>query len=106
QFGDGVHGARLPNGRENVLARYRKGVGSGGNVAAGQLSQLLTRPLGLVGVTNPVPASGGVDPDGIEESRTQIPRGVRTLGRAVSLRDYEDFALAFPGIARAHVSVL
>ena len=47
QFGDGVHGARLPTGQENVRATYRKGVGTGGNVKAGQLTTLLTRPLGL-----------------------------------------------------------
>jgi hypothetical protein len=106
QFGDGARGGRIPTGRENVLARYRKGRGAAGNVATGQLSQLLTRPLGLVGVTNPVPAEGGVDADSAEESRAQIPRGVRTLGRAVSLRDYEDFARAYPGISKAHVAVL
>ena len=29
---------------------------------------------------------------------------VRTLGRVVSLRDYEDFARAFTGVARAHAA--
>src|SRR5262249_57573799 len=47
QFGDGVHGARLPTGQENVRAIYRKGVGTAGNVRAGQLTTLLRRPRGL-----------------------------------------------------------
>ncbi|MCK9495112.1 MAG: putative baseplate assembly protein [Dehalococcoidia bacterium] len=106
QFGDGVRGTRPPTGRENILATYRRGIGSGGNLKAGQLSQLMSRPLGLAGVTNPAPARGGVDPDGTEDVREQIPLDVRTLGRAVSLRDYEDFSRAFAGIAKAHAAVL
>ena len=35
-----------------------------------------------------------------------MPLGTRTLGRAVSLLDYEDFAMAFTGIAKAQAQVL
>jgi hypothetical protein len=35
-----------------------------------------------------------------------MPIGVRTLGRAVSLTDYADFALAFAGVAKADAAVL
>jgi hypothetical protein len=35
-----------------------------------------------------------------------MPLGTRTLGRAVSLLDYEDFALAFTGVAKAQAQVL
>jgi hypothetical protein len=30
-FGDGEHGARLPSGVENVVAKYRVGIGTSGN---------------------------------------------------------------------------
>jgi predicted phage baseplate assembly protein len=106
RFGDGVHGARLPTGVENVRARYRKGLGRAGNVAAGALTQVLTPALGLKAATNPRPAEGGVDPEGPADLRRNLPLGVRTLGRAVSLRDYEDFARAFTGIAKAHAAVV
>jgi hypothetical protein len=53
-------------------------------------------------VVNPEPAEGGEDPEPIERLRQQAPLTVRTLDRAVSLRDYRDFAQAFPGIAKAH----
>jgi len=106
QFGDGRHGARLPTGQENVRATYRKGMGAGGNLKPGQLSQLLTRPLGLKAVSNPQPALGGVDADSIEKARRSMPLGVRTLGRLVSLKDYEDYARAFTGIAKAQAVVL
>jgi predicted phage baseplate assembly protein len=106
QFGDGQRGARLPSGAQNVRATYRKGLGAGGNVRPNTLAQLLDRPLGVKGVTNPLPASGGVDPEAEEQARTSMPIGVRTLGRAVSLTDYADFALAFAGVAKADAAVL
>jgi hypothetical protein len=106
QFGDGERGARLPSGVNNVRAKYRKGIGAGGNVKAGALAQLIDRPLGVKGVSNPEQASGGVDPESEDAARASIPLGVRTLGRAVSLLDYEDFARAFSGVAKAQARVL
>jgi hypothetical protein len=102
QFGDGRTGARLPTGRENVGAAYRKGIGRVGNVRAGQLSLLMTRELGLRSVGNPLPASGGTDPQEIEQARENAPLTVLTLDRIVSLRDYRDFARSFTGVAKAH----
>jgi hypothetical protein len=61
-FGDGVEGARLSTGQNNVRLTYRKGIGTGGNLRAGRLTNLLTRPLGVQGVTNPDLANGGQDP--------------------------------------------
>lgn len=101
RFGDGVHGARLPTGQENVRAAYRRGVGVGGNVRAGQLSTLLTKPLGIKEATNPAPAIGGDDPEPRDAARENAPLTVLTLDRVVSLRDYEDFARAYAGIAKA-----
>jgi hypothetical protein len=106
QFGDGEHGARLPSGVNNVRASYRQGIGQGGNVGADKLTQLMTRPLGLKGVSNPVAAQGGTDAEPADQARRTMPLGTRTLGRAVSLLDYEDFAMAFTGIAKAQAQVL
>ena len=105
-FGDGVRGARLPSGVNNVRTRYRQGLGNEGNVDADKLSQLKTRPPGLKSVANPAAASGGTDPEPADQARRTMPLGTRTLGRAVSLLDYEDFALAFSGIAKAQARVL
>jgi predicted phage baseplate assembly protein len=106
QFGDGASGSRLPTGVNNVRATYRKGLGAAGNVKAAALAQLLDRPLGVKGASNPSAAVGGVDPETEDAARTSIPLGVRTLGRAVSLLDYEDFARAFTGVAKASAAVL
>jgi predicted phage baseplate assembly protein len=100
-FGDGTTGARLPSGQSNVQAIYRKGIGVGGLAPRDRLSQLLTRPLGLNGVTNPNPATGAADGQALEDARVNAPLAVRTLDRVVSLQDYEDFARSFSGISKS-----
>ncbi|WP_375448805.1 putative baseplate assembly protein [uncultured Nostoc sp.] len=100
-FGNGENGARLPSGIENVKAVYRTGIGKGGNVAAQQINQLAMQPLGLSGVLNPIGATGGADPESSDEIRRNAPVGVISLNRAVSVRDYADFARSFTGIGKA-----
>ncbi len=105
QFGDGVSaGARLPSGVNNVVATYRQGIGQAGMAAAGKLSMLMSRPLGLKDVSNPLAASGGGDPETLVQARANAPVTVRTLDRIVSLEDFEDFARASAGIAKARVA--
>lgn len=101
-FGDGRNGARPPTGQENVTAAYRKGIGRNGLLKEGQLSLLMTRPLGVKSVSNPLPATGGEDPESEDSIRDAAPLTVLTLGRVVSLRDYEDFARTFAGLDKAH----
>jgi hypothetical protein len=101
KFGDGWAGARLPSGQQNVRAVYRKGIGLSGLVKAGQLSLLMSRPPGLKEVTNPIDASDAADPEKMNEAKRNAPLKVLTLDRIVSLRDYEDFAMAYTGIDKA-----
>ena len=100
-FGDGVRGARLPSGQENVRARYRSGIGPAGRVPADSLTLLPQRPFGIGTVTNPQSATGGVAPEKLDEARANAPLTVLTLDRVVSLQDHEDFARSFGGIAKA-----
>ncbi|MEO0914288.1 MAG: hypothetical protein AAFY59_15090, partial [Pseudomonadota bacterium] len=101
EFGDGISGARPLAGRDNIVAEYSKGIGLAGNLRAGQLTLPLDRPLGLKDTLNPLPATGGDDPERQEDARRNAPIYTLTLGRVVSLTDYRDFALGFPGIAKA-----
>jgi len=101
QFGDGVHGARLPTGIENVVATYRNGIGAPGNVRAGQVSLLATRPLGVKEVVNPLRASGGADAETRDQARRNVPLAVLALDRLVSVADYADFARSFGGVGKA-----
>ena len=100
-FGDGITGARLPSGTENVVATYRVGTGLPAMVKAGQLSLLMTRPLGVKGATNPLAATGAADPEELSDARQNAPLTVLTLDRVVSLQDFEDFARAFAGVGKA-----
>jgi len=84
-FGDGVEGATLPTGQNNIQAKYRIGSGLSGNVGPGTITTLMDRPLGVSGVTNPQRATGGQDPQSIDDIRANAPLSVLTLGRAVSI---------------------
>ena len=105
-FGDGVHGARLPSGSVNVAARYRSGIGPDGEVDAATLTMLRAMPLGLRSVTNAVPASGAEGPERLADARRNAPLTLLTFERVVSLLDYENYARAYPGIAKARGDVL
>lgn len=104
QFGDGAGGERPPTGQINIRAKYRKGIGLSGMAAAGQISMAIDRPGGLRGVVNPQAATGGADPDGPDDARNSVPVHVQTLDRVVSLADYENYARAFAGVAKASAS--
>ncbi len=101
RFGDGVRGARLPSGSQNVKATYRRGLGLDGLVRPLQLSTLLTRPLGLQAAVNPLASEGADEPEAFANAQENAPLTVLTLDRVVSLKDYEDFSRAYAGIAKA-----
>jgi predicted phage baseplate assembly protein len=100
-FGTGDHGVRVPTGTANVKAVYRSGTGSAGNVAAQQISQLATQPLGAKGVINPLPATGGADRDTLDQARSNVPIAVMALDRLVSVEDYANFTRTYAGIGKA-----
>lgn len=106
QFGDGITGARLPTGTENVTAKYRVGVGLPGMLAANQLNLLMSRPLGLKEVINPLAPTGAEDPELRDGARQNSPLTVLTLDRIVSQQDFEDFSRAYAGIGKAQATWL
>jgi hypothetical protein len=104
EFGDGITGARLPTGRANIVATYRQGVGLADQVGANTLTSLLDSINGVKRVTNPLAPDGGANRQSLADARTNAPTTVRTFGRAVSLEDFEDIALATGEIAKASAS--
>jgi hypothetical protein len=56
---------------------------------------------GLQSVLNPVPVSGGSDPDPPQLLKQYAPRSVLTFGRAVSVFDYQALAAQAPGVSMA-----
>ena len=91
----------MPTGSANIKATYRYGIGRAGTSTPWQISQLATHPLGLQGVVNPLPASGGADRDSLDQARRNAPLAVTALDRLVSVQDYADFARTYAGIAKA-----
>lgn len=106
QFGNGITGARLPSGLENIKATYRVGIGFEGLLKAQQLSMLLTPQLGLRSVYNPIPTTGADEPESWLHIRQNAPLTTLTLDRIVSIQDYEDFANAFASIGKARADLL
>ncbi|WP_124948159.1 putative baseplate assembly protein [Sulfurirhabdus autotrophica] len=100
-FGNGVHGSRLPSGQESIKAVFRNGIGKPGNVKAGQIALLNTRPLGVIEVNNPIRSSGGADKEPRDQARKNIPLALMALDRLVSTPDYADFSRTFGGVGKA-----
>ncbi len=98
-FGDGVNGALLPTGTNNVVATYRYGAGLAAP-ASETLTVVLTPQPGLKGVRNPLPPTGGSDADSPAKLTTLAPQSVLTFNRAVSLDDYAAIAATASGVTQ------
>jgi len=83
------------------MAAYRIGQGSLGNVPVRVLKKPTSKPAFLKEVFNSGPTVGGSDPDTRDQLRAKIPAEHLTFDRAVSLSDYADLALAYPGVGKA-----
>jgi len=101
QFGDGETGARVPSGVGNVAVTYRTGRGAFGPMKPGASPNAGARIPGLDKVSMPDEASGGAAPEEATNARDAAPGKVQSLGRMVSLQDYETEARAIPGVSAA-----
>jgi hypothetical protein len=92
---------RVPSGVDNITARYRFGAGVAAP-PADALAQIVRPVKGLSRVLNPVAAANGADADQPRDIRHNAPAIALTLGRAVSLDDFEALARSF-GVVNASV---
>jgi len=99
-FGDGVNGARLPSGVNNIVVTYRYGAGAKAP-SAGTLNVILQPQPNLKAIRNPVAVGGGADADPPDQIRRYAPQSALTFGRAISADDYETVAAQAPGVTRA-----
>lgn len=102
-FGDGVSG-QIPAVNVEVYATYKYGVGSLGNIGIGAVKGFYEADeitAKFASVTNTTAATGGSDPETIEEMRRSIPRSLRSLERAVTTQDYADTCLQVAGVGLA-----
>jgi hypothetical protein len=100
QFGDGVNGARLPSGRGNVVATYRLGSGSSGDLAVDAKPKATGKLREVKDVWMPGPVVGGAPPESEADARAAAPGRMQSLGRMVGLADYEAEARAIPGVIK------
>ncbi|NVK41916.1 MAG: hypothetical protein HWE39_11790 [Oceanospirillaceae bacterium] len=100
-FGDGTHGRRLPTGNNNVRVRYRRGAGLVGNLAPGSLVKTVGSHPWIDGFLQPLPASGGNDREDTATLRDNAPASTLTLGRAVSLVDFQHLATSQSSVWQA-----
>lgn len=93
-FGDGVRGA-VPSKQSKIVAKYRVGLGNGGQVAPGALQNFdaaFAFPLPsqkILRVRNPLAGLGARDPETLSNAKLMAPYRLRTINRAVTPDDYE-----------------
>jgi len=103
RFGEGESGRR-PEAGENFTAGYRVGNGAAGNIGAETIAHLVFRNAKLSGLTprNPLPATGGIDPQPLAEVKLFAPTAFRKrLKRAITPEDYAELAASHPRVQRA-----
>jgi hypothetical protein len=86
RFGDGINGLR-PESGTTFTASYRIGNGTAGNVGAESLIYRWADPR-IQSCINPMPASGGTDPETTDQIRRRAPQAFMTQERAVTMADY------------------
>ncbi len=91
RFGDNTNG-KFPESLTQFLATCRIGNGTAGNVGAESLVFLATGDGRIQSCTNPLPASGGVDPETMDQIRRRAPQAFMTQERAITMPDYEAIA--------------
>jgi Baseplate J-like protein len=105
RFGDGTLGMQ-PAAAMTFQAVYRVGNGTAGNVGAESITRLVLNNERLSGVSltmrNPLPASGGTDPEPIEQIKLIAPYDFQTqLKRAIIAADYAQLAEENPSVQSA-----
>lgn len=91
QFGSGAKG-KIPNIYDNgIIASYRTGGGTIGNVKANTITELVDSIAYVQSTFNPyAPTTYGHEKETIDEIRENAPANFRTQDRAITAQDYAD----------------
>jgi predicted phage baseplate assembly protein len=101
QFGDGITGARLPSGIDNIVAAFRSGTGAYGALKEETTVQVRGRLDRFDKAHLPGVATGGDVPESGDNAREAAPGKIQSLDRLVSLKDFESETLAIAGVSKA-----
>jgi predicted phage baseplate assembly protein len=100
RFGDDEYGIR-PEPATAFTARYRVGNGHRGNVGAEAIAHVVSPDGAITGVSNPLPAQGGVEPETLERVRQSAPSAFRVQERAVTEADWAEVTQRRADVQRA-----
>ena len=110
RFGDGQQLGRRPESATQFMATYRVGNGTAGNVGAEAIAHLvynrldpaaLTLSQAVSDIRNPLPATGGIEPESLDQVRAYAPAAFRTQERAVTEADYAAVTERHPQVQKA-----
>ncbi len=87
RFGDDTNGLTPPTGTD-FTAIWRVGNGTTGNVGAESLTRLAAGDGRITRCSNPMPASGGTDPETNAQIQRRAPQQFLTQERAITMPDY------------------
>lgn len=100
RFGDDNLGQE-PDEGTRFEAVYCIGNGRSGNVGAETVLHIVSSDSGIISVRNPMPATGGIDAESIEEVKLYAPQAFRTQKRAVTAEDYAAVTMLHPDVQKA-----
>ncbi len=104
RFGDGMAGRRPPAGAA-LYASYEVSAGAAGNIGPGQIAAGPDLPPGIT-ATNPLPFTGGADPEGTEAGDLHVRRMLSHRDRLVTADDFAAIAWRTPGVAMGRVELV
>jgi len=104
-FGDNGHG-KIPVKNSSIMSIYRIGGGEDGNVESGVISVINSSIIHKgnqvsIEVINEDAAEGGEERQSIDTAKKLGPLSLRTLGKAVTLEDFEILSLKVSGVGKA-----
>jgi hypothetical protein len=104
RFGDDLNGLNPETGTL-FTASYRIGNGTAGNIGAESLTNLAANDARIQACTNPIAATGGIDPETNDQIRRRAPQAFLTQERAVTMADYAAMTELNPQVERAAASL-
>lgn len=101
EFGNNISGV-IPPANSKIQLTYRVGGGADTNVGANTITEYETDEANIIKTFNPYTAIiEGTDAESIEEAKVKAPASLRTLDRAVTIRDYADIGLQIDSVSSA-----
>lgn len=101
RFGRGQDNGLAPPSGTRLVATYRVGNGTQGNVGAATITHIVSNNSAIDTIWNPLAARQGMEPESIAATVHSAPFAFQTQERAVTPEDWAMVAQRHPGVQRA-----